>query len=285
MQYFEPNFVEEALALLEQLGPSARVLAGGTLLGPEVRAASGAASAIVNIKRIPELHDIDFDGQTLHVGALATASELAANDLVRWHAPLLALAAASLGATQLRNVATIGGNLCSGHHAADLGAALLACDARCVIANLISGPTTMPVASFFRPHGHALEEGAILTAIEVPASAAKVSYMKMQTRRAFEMAIVAVGVAMTEESVRIALGGAAPTPVRASHAEKAWSLGRINSTAPDVPAREAGRIAAAKDCDPVTDHRATAEYRRHLVAVLTERALLDAAAAALGSKR
>src|ERR1022692_4171758 len=98
MQYFEPNFVEEALALLEQLGPSARVLAGGTLLGPEVHAASGTASAIVNIKRVPELHDIAFDGQTLHVGALATARELAENDLVRRHARLLALAAASLGA-------------------------------------------------------------------------------------------------------------------------------------------------------------------------------------------
>ncbi len=279
MQYFEPNFVEEALALLEQLGPSARVLAGGTLLGPEVRAASGSTSAIVNIKRISELRDIDFDGQALHIGALATARDLAENDLVRRHAPLLSLAAASLGATQLRNVATIGGNLCSGHHAADLGAALLACDARCVIANLITGPATMPVAEFFRPGGHALEEGAILTAIEIPASSAHVSYVKMQTRRAFEMAIIAVGVVLAHDSVRIALGGAAPTPVRAVHGEKTWTDGRIHSTAPDAVGREAGRVAAAKDCDPVTDHRASAEYRRHLVAVLTERALLEAAAA------
>jgi aerobic carbon-monoxide dehydrogenase medium subunit len=286
MQYFEPNFVDEALVLLDRFAPAARVLAGGTLLGFEIHARPAAASAIVNVKRIPELHEIAFDGRCLHLGALATARELCDHELVRVHAPLVARAAASIGARQLRTVATLGGNICSGHPAADLSAALLASDTTCHIAEIAAGPSSLPLADFLRHGARALDRRVLLTAVEIPVSKGAVAYHKMQTRRAFEMAIVAAAVVVELAgakiaSARIGLGGAASTAVRASHAE-AFLAGK---PADAGAAREAARIAAEQDADPIDDRRASAAYRRQLVGALTERALRDAFKAPPGASR
>src|SRR5689334_11512730 len=107
MQYFEPNFIGERLAVPAPFGDRARVLAGGTILGPQLRAHPDAADALVNVKRIRDLSEIRLDGDDLWVGALATARAIARDTLVAKHAPLVAVAAASLGAPQLRSVATI----------------------------------------------------------------------------------------------------------------------------------------------------------------------------------
>lgn len=278
MQYFEPNFVDEALVLLDRFSPGARVLAGGTLLGPQLRREPHDAATIINIKRIPELSDVALEGEHLKIGGVVTAREIAEHPLVRKHAPLLAQAAASLGARQLRNVATLGGNLCSGHPAADLSAALLALDARCLVANIHEGPRDVPLPDFLRPHSHALAQGELLTGVTIPLVTAGAAYVKMQTRRAFEMALVAVAVrfAVNETgtiwNARIALAGAAPQPVRAHHAE-AWVTDK-----PPSPEcfKAAARCAADEDARPYTDRRASAEYRRQLVFVLTERALAEA---------
>jgi aerobic carbon-monoxide dehydrogenase medium subunit len=277
MQYFEPNFVDEALVLLDRFAPHARVLAGGTLLGFEIRGGSSDATAIVNVKRIPELSQISADGEALTVGALVSARDLSADELVRRRAPLLALAAGSLGARQLRTIATLGGNLCSGHPAADLATALLASDAHCLVADIVAGPTRMALAEFLRIDRRSADHRTLLTAVVIPASAAAVSYQKMQTRRAFELALVAAAAAVDVDGgvvggARIALGGAARTPIRAPLAEQ-WLAGK---PADDESARDAGRIAARDDADPLTDADASAEYRRHLVAVLVGRALRGA---------
>jgi len=278
MQYFEPNFVDEALVLLDRFSPGARVLAGGTLLGPQLRREPHDAATIINIKRIPELSDVALEGEHLKIGGVVTARALAEHPLVRKHAPLLAQAAASLGARQLRNVATLGGNLCSGHPAADLTAALLALDARCLVANIHEGPRDVPLPDFLRPHSHALAQGELLTGVTIPLVSAGAAYVKMQTRRAFEMALVAVAVrfAVNESgtiwNARIALAGAAPVPVRAHHAEAS-----VTDKAPSPECfKAAARRAADEDARPYSDHRASAEYRRHLVLVLTERALAEA---------
>lgn len=281
MQYFEPNFVDEALVLLDRFAPEARVLAGGTLLGFEIRAHPAPAATIVNVKRISALHEIAFDGRTLRIGALATAGELEQDELVRRHAPLVALAAGSIGARQLRTVATLGGNVCSGHPAADLSSALLASDALCHIAEIAGGPSSVPLADFLRDDARARDRRVLLTAIEVPASRGSVAWHKMQIRRAFEMAIVSVAVSVELQDskvgrARIGLGGAAHTAVRASNAETF-----LVAKAPDADtSRDAARIAAEQDARPEDDRRASAAYRRHLVAVLVERALLAAFAAA-----
>jgi aerobic carbon-monoxide dehydrogenase medium subunit len=277
MLYFEPNFVDEALVLLDRYAPTARVLAGGTLLGLEVRARPAAASAIVNVKRIPELREIAFDGRSLHLGALATARELSDHELVRRYAPLVARAAASIGARQLRTVATLGGNICSGHPAADLSAALLASDATCHIADIAGGPSSLPLADFLRQGLRTLDRRVLLTAVEIPISGGAAAYHKMQTRRAFEMAVVSAAVIVEFagariERARIGLGGAADVAMRASRAEASLS----GKPADANTAREAARVAAEHDAAPVDDHRASAAYRRQLIRTLTERSLLDA---------
>jgi len=140
MEYFEPNFLNEALVVLDRFGARAKVLAGGTLLGPRLRKQPDTADALVNVKRIPALNEIVLvDDKTLRIGALVTARTLATNQLVHKHARIVALAAASLGAPQLRSVATVGGNVLSGHYSADLSTALLACDARATISTPRSG--------------------------------------------------------------------------------------------------------------------------------------------------
>ena len=280
MQYFEPNFLDEALVLLDRFAPHSFVLAGGTILAPRLR--DGATGAtLVNVKRVRELHEIEvLSPGVLRIGALVTARELCESDLVLAHAPLLATAAATLGAPALRNVATIGGNLCSGISSADLSVALLACDARCVIAGEAAGPITISLDEFFADRSttdRSTTTRRLLTAIEVPACSASTGYQKMQTRQAFEIAIVGVAVAMELVSgaiarVRIALGGVASRPIRASHAERHLEGNPFSMER----AQQAALIASRDDANPRTDHRASAEYRRHLVAVLARRALQQA---------
>lgn len=274
MEYFEPNFLDEALVLLDRYGAGARVLAGGTVLGPQLREDARGVTALVNIKRIPELYGVAVTGDALKIGALATARDVADNSLVRRHAPLVAEAAASLGASQLRNMATVGGNACSGAPAADLSLAFLASGARCEITSVAQGPVSLFMEYFFRPGSNALAPEELLTAVEVPCSQWRAAYLKMQTRRAFETALVAVAVSALLEGdritdARIALGGVAPTPIRATAAEAALAGQKLNRDA----ARAAARVAADADAQPESDQRASAEYRRHCVAVLAERAL------------
>lgn len=275
MEYFEPNFLDEALVVLDRYGSHARVLAGGTLLGFELRAAPETASALVNVKRVPSLASIEFDGATLRIGALATAQTLAKNRLVCENAPLLAQAAAHLGSRQLRSVATIGGNVLSHHHAADLSTALLAHGARIACASARDGASEIPIARLLSEGVRGLGHGALLTSILVPVSGAKAAYVKMQVRRAFELALVSAAAIVrldgaTVADVSIALGGAAETPVRATHAESILLSKRL--TRETIAA--AGQAASQADAAPRDDHRATAQYRRHLVRVLLERALV-----------
>jgi carbon-monoxide dehydrogenase medium subunit len=277
MEYFEPNFLNEALVVLDRYGARAKVLAGGTLLGPQLRDAPDAADALVNVKRISALSEIVLVDGSLRIGALAAAHTLAAHPLVAAHAPLVALAAASMGAPQLRSVATIGGNVLSLHHSADLATALLACDARAVVATLRDGPHELAVEQMLSPGFSGLGHGALVAEFHVPASGAYCAFEKMQTRRAFEMALVSAAVQVAFDRgvvlhARIALGGAAPTPIRATGAEAALAGASID----DASAANAARIAATVDAEPQDDLRASAAYRRHLVGVLVTRALLAA---------
>ena len=276
VQYFEPNFLDEALVLLDRFAPDAYVLAGGTILGPQLRGAAENGT-LVNVKRVRELHEIEVCSTgALRIGALVTAHELCESDLVLAHAPLLATAAATLGAPQLRNMATIGGNIHSGISSADLAVALLACDGRCIVAGEAAGPVTISLEKFLAdPPARA--EHRLLTAVEVPVSSASTSYQKMQTRQAFEIALVGAAVAVDVAGgavarARIALGGAACRPIRATLAEQ-QIVGK-----PPTPqtAQAAAHIASRDDAKPESDHRASAEYRRQLVSVLVQRTLAAA---------
>lgn len=274
MQYFEPNFVDEALVLLDRFGSQARLLAGGTRLAFALRGNAETVGALVNLKRIKELSIIAEREQILFVGALATAAAIASHPAIRRHAPVLAQAAISMGAHQLRSVATIGGNVCSGDSASDLSVALLACDAQCEISTPSDPAHVVPIEQLLVKGAGALEPGSLLTGFRIPFGWDRCSYQKMTTRRAFEMSLVAIafccrgGASACEP--RLALAGAAPTVVRAREAEKvlagkAFTLER---------GRDAARVAADCDAAPRTDWRASAEFRRQLVATLAERAIV-----------
>lgn len=283
MEYFEPNFIGEALVVLDRFGERAKVLAGGTILGPRLRARPGDADALVNVKRIRDLAEIRLEGGSLHVGSLATAHAISRDPLVARHAPLLAIAAASLGAPQLRTTATIGGNVLSTHHAADLACALLACEATASIARLDEPPLALSVEQMLAPGFDGLRPGALLTGFTIePASDARCAFEKMQTRQAFELALVSAAVFLrtgssgTVSEARIALGGAARTPIRAVAAERTLGGARLD----DERIQAAARAAETVDAEPHDDGRASAAYRRHLVRVLVARALASARGAA-----
>jgi len=276
MQYYEPNFVDEALVLLDRFGSRARVLAGGTRLGPLVRQGGVDIHAIINLKRIEEMDTIVATGATLHIGALATAAQLRRHPAVREHAPLLADAAASMGARQLQTLATLGGNICSGDPASDLSVALLACNAICQIATPNEGTASFLIEEVLSRVPPGLTSRELLTEIEIPLGPYRFSFQKMTTRRAFEMALVSVALRCRMEGdavadARIGLAGAAQTPIRAVSAEQELAGKRITTSV----ARSVARIAAEADASPESDSRASGTYRRALVAALTERAVLS----------
>ena len=276
MQYYEPNFVDEALVLLERFGSRARVLAGGTRLGPLVRQGGVDIHTIINLKRIEEMGTIVATGATLHIGALATAAQLRRHPAVREHAPLLADAAASMGARQLQTLATLGGNICSGDPASDLSVALLACNAICQIATPNESTTSFLIEEVLSRVPPGLTPRELLTEIEIPLGPYRFSYQKMTTRRAFEMALVSVALRCRMEGdavadARIGLAGAAQMPIRAVGAEQELAGKRITTSV----ACNVARIAAEADASPESDSRASGTYRRALVAVLTERAVLS----------
>ncbi|HLJ82592.1 MAG TPA: FAD binding domain-containing protein [Candidatus Eremiobacteraceae bacterium] len=276
LEYFEPHFLEEALVVLDRFDGRARALAGGTRLVPELRTGLGDVEALVNLKRIAELHAVTAENGTLSIGALTTAAGLCADAAVLKDAPLLAYAASTLGSVQVRTLATLGGNICCGDPASDLTTALLALDATCCVASLASGERRIALEDLLVPGGADLRAGEVLTRILVPISRAVFAYRKMATRRGFEMALVAVAVALERagtrvERVRIALAGAGPTCLRAPRSERR----ALDALAGPSDLDAVAALAADHDSAPQSDLRASALYRRQLIRVLTRRCLDD----------
>ena len=277
VDYFAPNFLDEALVVLDRYGGSARVLAGGTLLGPSLRGSGDAlgARALVNVKRISSLHAVERVGDALRIGALVTADALARHPLATRHAPLLSAAAGTVGARQLRSVATIGGNVLSGHHTADLALAALASNAVVHSKSARDGAREWSIDAFLDDPAVSVPDGALLVALDVPLQDdAEVAFEKAQTRRAFEMGVVSAAAVLrvdgdTVASARIAIGGCADRPILASAAE-ACIVGQSLSGA---IIETASGAAAETDARPQDDDRASAAYRRHLARVLVSRAL------------
>ena len=274
MQYYEPNFIDEALVLLDRFGSSGHVLAGGTRLRFALRRGVAPDAALINLKRIADLARIERKVSELWIGPLVTAAQLRRHVLVREHAPLLATAAASLGAAQLQTVATIGGNIVSADPAADLVPALVAYEAEAEILTAGDRARVAAVEDIVRKRP-ALGARELLGLIRVPVTTHRASYQKMTTRRGLEMSLVAVAIScrMSGEVVadaKIALAGVAPSVMRARSAEEALIGSRLG---PEI-AQVAGERAAAAS-QPTSDERASAQYRRSLVATLTQRAVME----------
>jgi carbon-monoxide dehydrogenase medium subunit len=272
--HFTPTSLPETLALLGRLDGQARVVAGGTDLLLKMKAGLVSPAAVVNIKRLPELKGISYDEiGGLRLGALTTLRELTRSPIIQAHYPSLAQAAGLMASEQIRNFATVGGNLCNASPSADLAPPLIALDATVCLAGR-EGERRLPLeAMFLGPGRSALEAGELLKEIHVPPPAGQTVYLKQAPRAYMDIAVVGVAVKIEQadgrcEQARIALGAVAPVPLRAFRAETEL-VGR------PLTAERIQRAAAiaAEECSPIDDVRSSAWYRRRAVEVLTRRAL------------
>jgi aerobic carbon-monoxide dehydrogenase medium subunit len=282
-EYVEPTSITEAVAILARHGDRARVLAGGTDVLTALKEGWERPEWIISLGRIPDLATIRYDARDgLRIGALATVRAVETAPVVRSHYPALAGAAGSLASVQIRNLATVAGNLCRAAPSADMAPILVALQAEVKLVGP-TGERIVALGSFFIGPGRtALNRDELLTEIRVPPSSlgAGAAYIKHSPRRAMDLAVVGVAVVMTLDGpicheARIVLGAVAPIPLRAQLAEQAL----IGQRATSALAEAAGRIAASES-QPISDVRGSASYRRAMVALLTKRAVLQAADAA-----
>ncbi|MFQ5594612.1 MAG: FAD binding domain-containing protein [Anaerolineae bacterium] len=284
--YYAPQTLEEAIELLVQHGDGAYPLAGGTDLVTKTRFGGLSPRVVINLKRIPGLAEIvpAEDGGLL-IGALVTLNRIALSPLVRQRCPMLAATTANMASPLIRNLATLGGNLCNAAPSADTAQPLIALGAKALIVGA-GGERRVPLEEFFTgPSETVLEKGELLTEVVVPPPdpTARATYLKHTYRQAMDIAIVGVAALVrfgAQDSVcqgaRIVLGAVAPTPLRAREAEA------IVRGAPltDDRIAEAAR-QAAQEARPIDDTYSSAWYRRRMVEVLTRRALQEVRSAEL----
>lgn len=272
-EYRIAGSVAEAVAMMRR-GPGKGVyIAGGTdlfLFPPQCDYVVDISHAgISSIARTP--------GGDVFIGAAATLHDVATNPFVAAYAcGLLAQASSHCGNRPVRTTATLGGNLCNALPSADLAPALLALDAVCYVADEES-QESLPLEDFFVGPRQTVLEGRLLVGVALPGeSAGRRAAARRLTRSAEDIALVQVAVALEVNegrvgAVRIALGSVAPTPMRAMLAEAQLEGELVADLAPDHLANAAA--IAAGECEPIDDHRASADYRREMVGVLTRRLL------------
>lgn len=270
-----PRSLDEVAGCL-QAEPGATILAGGTDLMVEVNAGRRPLGSVVSLRHVPELHTWWRKGDDVVIGACVTFAAVEHGDLGGL-VPALSQASRTVGSPQIRNAATVGGNLCTASPAGDALPVLAAMDATVWLRGP-SGPRTTPVTDFVTGVKQtALGSAEFVTAIQVPVTAGRQEFLKVGPRGAMVISVasVALVVDLARRRVRIGLGAVAPTPVRpfaAEHlieAEVDWGRGRLRPGAD--PVSLAGQVATA--AAPIDDHRSSAAYRRHVVAVCTRRAL------------
>ena len=271
-EYFEPATLGEAVALLAYYPGRALPLAGGTDLLVELKEQLRRADCVINIKKIPGIGGLGFDARHgLRIGALATAREVEISPVVLEKYASLAQASRELGSIQVRNRATIIGNVCRASPSADTLPPLIADGARVVIHGG-RGERQIALEDFFTGPGKTvLEPDELVIEIRVPAPAPRTGkiYIKHGRRKAMELATVGVAVTLTENAdVKIVLGAVAPTPIRARRAEELLRGKTLNDLLVGIAAK-----AAAGESAPISNVRASAGYRREMVEVLTRRAL------------
>jgi carbon-monoxide dehydrogenase medium subunit len=283
--YLAPQSLPEALQMMADR-PQALPLAGGTDLLVQMKEARRPVEALVSLKRIPEMHQFVQNGN-LTLGAAVTLGQIATSDQIETDYTALVDGAGLIGSVQIRNMATVGGNLCNAAPSADTAPPMLVLDAQAVIVGTQS-ERTIPLEEFWEGPGRTgLQPGELLKEIIVPQPPSRSGscYLRQTPRVWMDIAMVGVAASVTlaaDDTIseaRLALGAVAPTPIRAKSAE-ALLLGQ---TLTDDVLQAAG-TTAAQEAKPIDDLRASAEYRQHLIQVLAQRALRGAEARAKDSK-
>jgi carbon-monoxide dehydrogenase medium subunit len=285
--YVTAKDVGHAAALLAEHGAKAKILAGGTDLLVELKHSVHSPHVVVDVSRLRELKEIAVKDDGLHIGALATHGDIMVSPVIRSMFPALVDAAHSIGAIQTRNLGTLGGNLITGVPSMDSGPTLMALEASVTVASA-AGQRRMPLAELFvGPRKTGLKPGDLLVDIVIPKEnlGKRAAFEKFGLRKGQALALVNAAAAYFNDKgnfrhPRIALGAVAPVVIRAPKAEAYLEGRKINAEA----MAEAGHIAAT-EARPISDFRASAEYRRDLIAVLVKRALGNALARAAAKEK
>ncbi len=273
----EPESLKDAIDALGRLDGEARLVAGGTALVAMIRLGLVKPDRLVSLHRVPALSRIAVEDGSLVLGAMATHADIERSRLVRDGWPLLAEAVHRVATPAIRTSGTIGGNLAYAEAASDPAPALLCLHAEVRVVGP-RGERVVPLARFFRGfYEAALEPGEIVTAVRVPPApaGARGGYVKYTSRSAEDKPLVGVAALVALNSsgrcveARIALGGSAPTPLRAAEAERVLRGEGLT----DAVARAAAE-AAAREADPLSDLMGSADYRREMVRVWVRRLLV-----------
>jgi len=284
--YAAPRTLAEAIALLAEKGDRARVLAGGTDIIVQVREGRRHVDLLVDVKHIPEVNELSYSAAGLRLGAAVPCAAICEDPAVRHAYPGLVDAASLVGGVQIQSRAGVGGNLCNASPAADTIPALIAHQAVAVIAGP-NGQREVPVEQFcIGPGRTVLGRGELLVRLHLPPPPADSAgrYLRFIPRNEMDIAVVGAGVRVTLDEkrvrclgARIALAAVAPTPLFVPEAGDALVDGPIT----DILIDKAVSLAQAA-ARPISDMRGDAAYRRHLVGVLTRRALQGAIQRAKG---
>ena len=277
-EYFRPKAMGEAIALLQQHGDEAKILSGGQSLIPMMKLRLARPGYIVDINEIPGLRYIKEEGGYLKIGGLTHEADLEASDLIRSKYPIILDTASLIADPQVRNMATVGGNLAHGDPANDHPATMLALDAQ-VVATGSRGPRVIPVKDFFLSlFTTVLQHDEILTEILIPIPPARSggAYFKLE-RKVGDFATVGVAAQVTLDDSRaceragIGLTNVGPTPLKATKAEDFLK----GKTLDESHIKQAAQLAV-QDARPSPDLRGPAEYKAAMVRELTRRALARA---------
>ncbi len=273
-EYCRAGSVAEALDLLTQKGPEAKLMAGGHSLLPAMKLRFNSPGVIIDISGIKELSYIKEDQGMLAIGAGTTHADIANSSLLAEKIPMITEAAAAIGDIQVRNVGTIGGSIAHADPAADWPASLLAGEAEIIITNG-SGSRSVPAGDFFQGlFMTALNEGELLTEIRlpIPSTATNSTYVKfVQPASRFALVGCAAMVTRTNgtcDQVRVAFTGVSATPFRDEAVEQA-----LEGQTPSDDSIEDAALLAANEVEVMSDHFASQDYRRHLAKVFAKRAL------------
>ena len=299
--YLKPKTLEEALSLLNQQGKKAKLIAGGTDVIVLIKQKTMAPDILISLRGIPGLDQIQYNG-TLRIGALVTHRAIEKSEVIRKEFSALADAADVLGSIQIRNVATIGGNICTAAPSADTATPLLVLGTQVKIKSL-KEEKTVPIEEFFTGPGETiLKKGEIVTELVMPKPLPHTgsAYWKLQRRLALDLPILGVSTLLSLDKgtiscsdmlctvspissilhtmeqdelvckeVRIALGVAAPTPIRALKAESLLRGKKISDELLEEVAE-----TAAKEAQPRDTIRGEAWYRRDMIRVLVKRMVM-----------
>jgi CO/xanthine dehydrogenase FAD-binding subunit len=278
-----PGSLDDCVKALARHGSEAKLLAGGTDLLPQMKNGLLKPAVVIDLSGVSRLRAIEpANGQGLRIGAAVTARTLELDRAVRARFLSLAESGALVGSVQVRNLATLGGNLCNAAPSADMAPPLLALDAEAIILGP-KGERRVPIATFFtgvRQTVLAPDELLVELAVPAPGAHSGGNYLRHTPRRELDIAVVGVASQLTLANgvctkARIALAAVAPVPVRATAAEHALEGQAVT---PDRIARAAE--LALEAARPISDQRGSADFRRHLVRVLTRRTLTTALARA-----